>query len=157
MLRSHGSPRPACRRGGGRPPHAPGVAFEHLVAHVSHLGAQVPGLVHDPDAGALEVGLHGGQQVRRADADDGGRRRLGGEHDQVVLLRLPRGEEVLQRPLQRVVAVLAVVDAHQHHRLRPRRRDDSVGRLLGCGHVYDRLSQPTNVSCCLIGVSRPVS
>lgn len=89
----------------------------------TYLGAERFGLVDDPGDGALEVGLHGGQQFDRADAgdaDDGGRRRLRREHDEAVLLRLAGGKEVLQRPLESVVAVVAVVDPHHHHWL-PRR------------------------------------
>lgn len=35
----------------------------------------------------------------------------------MVLLRLAQGEEVFERPLERVVAMVAIVDPHQHHRL----------------------------------------
>jgi hypothetical protein len=56
------------------------------------------------------------------EADGGGGGRLGGDDDEAVLLRLRRRrEEVLQRPLQRVEAVLALVHP-DHHRHLPRRR-----------------------------------
>ena len=90
------------------------VLIDEITAVRTYLGAELLGLVHDPGDGALEVGLDLGQQLDGAhagDADDGGRGGLGGEHHQVVLLRLPRREEVLQRPLQPVIAVLAVVAA----------------------------------------------
>jgi len=55
------------------------------------------------------------------EADGGGGGWLGGDDDEAVLLRLSRREEVPQRPLQRVEAVVAVVDPG-HHRHLPRRR-----------------------------------
>jgi hypothetical protein len=48
--------------------HVPGVTLERLELGVGHLrgGAEVPGLVDDAQRGALEVGLHERQHVRRA-------------------------------------------------------------------------------------------
>uniref|UniRef100_A0A0A9H7Z8 Uncharacterized protein n=1 Tax=Arundo donax TaxID=35708 RepID=A0A0A9H7Z8_ARUDO len=117
---------------------------------INDLGAELLGLVDDPGGGALEVDLHLGQQLGRADAgdaDDGGRGGLGGEHDEVVLLRLAGAEEVLQRPLQRVVAVVAVVDAHHHH---PLPRSSSFCRRRR-RHVpflnATKIDVPTSFSC----------
>jgi hypothetical protein len=57
------------------------------------------------------------------EADGGGGGWLGGDDDEAVLLRLGRRrEEVLQRPLQRVEAVVAVVDPDHHRHLSRRRR-----------------------------------
>jgi hypothetical protein len=64
---------------------------------------------------------------------DGGRGGgLGGDDDEAVLLRLAGREEVLQRPLQRVVAVVALVHPHQHRHLlrRSLRRHGPTG--VGC-------------------------
>jgi hypothetical protein len=63
--------------------------------------------------------------TRTWSGDPDGRRGggLGGDDDEAVLVRLAGREEVLQRPLQRVVAVVALVHPHHHrHLLRRSRR-----------------------------------
>lgn len=58
------------------------------------------------------------------EADDGGGRGLGA-HDDELKRRTGTGsggEEVEQGPLERVEAVLAIVDPHHHHRLPHHRR-----------------------------------
>uniref|UniRef100_A0A0A9G609 Uncharacterized protein n=1 Tax=Arundo donax TaxID=35708 RepID=A0A0A9G609_ARUDO len=105
--------------------HIPRVPFHHLVHSVAHLCAELLGLVDDAEGALLEVRLHDRKHVRRAwsgEADGGGGCGLGGDGDEAVLLRLAGREEVLERPVQRVVAVLAFVHPHYHRHLRPRRR-----------------------------------
>jgi hypothetical protein len=67
---------------------------------------------------------------------------LGGDDDETVQVRLAGREEVLQRPLQRVVAVVALVHPHQHGHLprrgrRSLRRHGATGSLLSSslGHA----------------------
>jgi hypothetical protein len=66
----------------------------------------------------------GGRRTRTwsGEADGGRGGRLGGDDDEAVLLRLPGREEVLERPLQRVEAVLALVHPRHHRHLPQRRR-----------------------------------
>jgi hypothetical protein len=65
-------------------------------------------------------GGEGGTRAGEADVAHGGG--LGGDDDEAVQARLARREEVLQSPLQRVRAGLALVQAHHHGHLPCRRR-----------------------------------
>jgi len=58
-------------------------------------------------------------RTRAAEADDGGRRGLGVDDDEVggPARHAAGAHHVPHRPLQRVVAVVAVVHSDHHHRL----------------------------------------
>lgn len=65
------------------------------------------------------------------EADDGGRRGLGVDEDELESGGgAAAGEEMLQGPVEGVFAVLTVVDPHHHHRFRL--------RLIHC-HFFDLL------------------
>jgi hypothetical protein len=74
----------------------------------------------------------------------------GGDDDEAVLLRLAGREEVLQRPLQRVVAVVALVHPHHHGHL-PRRRRRSIRRHGSTGPPLRELpTKRTKLNTCLL-------
>ena len=72
----------------------PGIPFQHFKQSITHLGAELPGLLDDAHGALLQVRLHERQHIRRAwsgEADGGGGGGLGVDDDEAVLRRLAGG------------------------------------------------------------------